>query len=307
MQQSVLIIGVSGFLGGYIADEFLNQGYLVTGVDRPGKRMVTNSRVTRHETMGIPSAEFNSLLNESPTDVLINAAGCASVGLSITNPALDFYANTVLVYELLEAIRLQAPSCRFITLSSAAVYGNAGVLPINESQICDPVSPYGFHKLQSEIICNEYATIYGIKTAIARIFSAYGPGLRRQVIWDIYRKSVADAPFELMGTGNESRDFIHAIDVATGIRILSERAEFRGEAYNLASGQEVSIRQIANLLLTCLGQGPNARFNCNQDQGNPSNWRADISKLQSLGFVSSIPLEEGLQGFLTWCRSVPLP
>jgi UDP-glucose 4-epimerase len=307
MQQSVLITGVSGFLGGYIADEFLSQGYLVTGVDRLGKRVVTNSRVTRHETMAIPSAEFNSLLNESPPDVLINAAGCASVGLSIANPALDYYSNTVMVFELLEAIRSQAPSCRFITLSSAAVYGNAGVLPINESQICEPMSPYGFHKLQSEILCNEYTKIYGIRTAIARIFSAYGPGLRRQVIWDIYRKSISDEPFQLMGTGNESRDFIHSKDVAIAIRILAERAEFRGEAYNLASGKEVSIRQIANLLLTCLGQGPNARFNGNQDQGNPSNWRADISRLQSLGFVSAIPLEEGVQGFLTWCRNVPLP
>lgn len=306
MQQSVLITGVSGFLGGYIADEFLNLGYKVTGVDATGKVVVPNRRIARHESMAIPSTAFNTLLAESSPDVLINCAGCASVGLSITNPSLDYYANTVLVFELLEAVRLHAPSCRFIMLSSAAVYGNPRILPINECQKREPVSPYGFHKLQAEMLCLEYASIYGIRTAIARIFSAYGPGLRRQVIWDIYRKSTIDSTIELMGTGDETRDFIHAEDVATAIRILAECAECRGEAYNLASGQEVSIRQLADLLLSCLANGSQASFNGIRDQGNPSNWRADITRLQSLGFVPSIELQEGVQGFLTWCSSVTI-
>jgi len=307
MQRSVIITGVSGFLGGYIANEFHNQGYLVIGVDGNGKGAVHNPRISRHEAMAIPSLEFNSLLTETDPDMLINCAGRASVGLSISNPSLDYYGNTALVFELLEAVRLYAPSCRFIMLSSAAVYGNPGILPINERLMCEPVSPYGFHKLQAEMLCREFSTIYGLKTTIARIFSAYGPGLRRQVIWDIYRKSASGSPVELMGTGAETRDFIHAEDVAIAIRILAERAECKGEAYNLATGQEVSIRQLADLLLACLGDGPQARFNGTRDQGNPSNWRADISKLESLGFVPSIPLEEGVQGFLSWCRSAPLP
>lgn len=305
MQQSVLITGISGFLGGYIASEFLKQDYQVTGVDAPGREASQSRRAPRHEYVDIPSSTFNSLIEELQPDILVNCAGRASVGLSILNPSLDYYANTVLVFELLEAVRVYAPSCRVILLSSAAVYGNPPSLPIHESQKCLPLSPYGYHKVQAESLCMEYAEIHGIQTVVARLFSAYGPGLRRQVLWDIYRKSIKEPSVELMGTGDETRDFLHAADVATAIRILAERCNCKGQVFNVASGNEVSIKHLAYVLMSNLGITQPARFNGIRDPGNPSNWRADIQKLQSLGFTASIPLETGIQDFLRWCRSLP--
>src|SRR5438552_189686 len=79
------------------------------------------------------------------------------------------------------------------------------------------LSPYGYHKRQAELICEEFSRVYALPTAVARIFSAYGPGLRRQVVWDICEKALATGKLELRGTGAESRDFIHAADIARGL------------------------------------------------------------------------------------------
>lgn len=303
MMPTVLIIGVSGFLGGHIADEFLRHGYHVNGVDASSTSHPVRDGLSRHDHLSIPGGPFNTLLRELQPKVLINCAGRSSVARSISNPSLDYRANTVLVFDLLEAIRLHAPDCSFITLSSAAVYGNPTSLPIKENQTLLPLSPYGFHKLQAEMLCQEYSSIHGIHTAVARIFSAYGRGLRRQVIWDIARKYSVYGAVELMGTGDETRDFLHAKDVAIALRILAERSEFKGEAYNIASGQEVSIRELANLVVKTFGGRSPASFNGRQDPCTPKNWRADIGKLTALGFSPATSLEAGVQDVLAWFQS----
>lgn len=302
MKPSVLVLGVSGFLGGYIANEFLAHGYPVTGVDNTKRKRTPRQGLTRYEQVCLSGESFRSLLSELQPSYVINCAGSASVGDSLINPSTDFKANTVLVFEVLEAIRIHAPESHFIMLSSAAVYGNPRGLPISESHAREPLSPYGFHKLQAEYLCLEYQRIHGIRTAFARIFSAYGPGLRRQVIWDIIKKSLQSEDFELMGTGEETRDFLHAKDVSAAIRVLAENCSFKGEAYNVASGQEVSIRELASTLTQLIGNQSTPRFNGKEDPGTPKNWRADISRLQALGFTPSVPLEQGLHNFLLWSR-----
>lgn len=303
MQPCVLIIGASGFLGGYIAEEFRRHNYAVSGVDASDSKHPARTDLFRHKNLTIPSDHFDFLLKDIQPKIVINCAGSSSVARSISNPSLDYKANTALVFELLEAIRLHAPDCRFITLSSAAVYGNPTVLPIHENLNLRPLSPYGFHKLQAEILCQEYSSIHGIHTTIARIFSAYGRGLRRQVIWDIARKYAIYGAVELMGTGEETRDFIHAKDVAIAIRLLAERSEFKGEAYNIASGTEVSIRDLASLLIHAFGGQQQASFNGRQDPGTPKNWRADIRKLSSLGFSPSTSLPVGIGDVHAWFQS----
>ena len=129
--------------------------------------------------MKLPGEAFLGLVEQERPDCLVHCAGPASVHNSVVDSASDFYGSTVVTFEILKALQSGAPKCRFLQLSSAAVYGEPADLPVKETHTLNPISPYGFHKWQCELVCQEFAKVYGQPTAIVRIFSAYGAGLRR--------------------------------------------------------------------------------------------------------------------------------
>jgi UDP-glucose 4-epimerase len=154
-----------------------------------------------------------------------------------------------------------------------------------------------------EELCEEYAGLFELPVATARVFSAYGPGLRRQIVWDICRRALSDPAIELRGTGDESRDFIHGSDVGRALAVLIRRAPCRGEAYNVASGVETRIRDLADLILSNLEVPPPVQFSGVQNPGNPSNWRAAIAPVTELGFAPLTSLEQGIANYVDWCRA----
>ena len=301
--RTVLITGVGGFIGRYVARHFIEQGWAVIGTDNSPPENAPLANLTAYRRLQLPAPELDNLLQEYAPQICIHCAGRASVGLSVTDPTADFYSNTLLTLEMLNALRLNAPKCRFIFLSSAAVYGNPQSLPISEEQPTQPLSPYGFHKLQGEQLCLEFAKIYGLPTASVRIFSAYGPGLRRQVMWDICQKAIVQNSVNLQGTGRESRDFIHALDIARALLLIATKAPMEGEAYNLATGEEVTIDTLASHILTSLEYPNPLHFDGIIPVGNPLNWQADISKLRALGFSPTVSLDRGVKTFTNWCRA----
>ncbi len=302
-QKSILVTGVAGFIGRYVARYFSEQGWSVIGIDNSPPENAPLANLSTYQRLQLPDAALNSLLQEYTPDVCIHCVGRASVGLSVTDPLPDFYANTAITFEILNALRLSAPNCRFIYLSSAAVYGNPESLPVSEMQSLAPLSPYGFHKLQSEQLCQEFTKVYGLPTASMRIFSAYGPGLRRQVLWDICQKAITQKTVTLKGTGQESRDFIHALDIAKALMVVANSASMQGEVYNLASGSEVTILELANMILNVLEYDAIPEFDGIVPVGTPLNWQADVSKLATLGFSATVPLEQGIKTFANWCRA----
>lgn len=301
--KSVLVIGVAGFIGRYVARYFSEQKWSVIGIDSSPPENAPLANLEKYYRLSLPDPELLEILQEKSPDVCIHCAGRASVGQSMTDPQADFHSGTVLTFEILNSLRLHSPDCRFIFLSSAAVYGNPASLPIQEHQSLAPISPYGFHKRQCEQLCLEFTKIYNMQTAIVRIFSAYGPGLRRQVLWDICQKAIALDRLQLQGTGTESRDFIHALDIAKALLVVAQSAPMEANIYNLASGREVAIADLADLILDALECHSSPVFDNAVPTGTPLNWQADISKLQALGFHPSVPLEKGVKTFANWCRA----
>jgi len=301
--KTVLITGVAGFIARYVARHFAAQGWLVIGTDSSPPENAPTANLKAYHQLRLPAPALGDLLKEYSPEVFVHCAGRASVGLSVTDPLSDFYGNTVLTLEVLNSLRIHSPNCRFIFLSSAATYGNPQSLPISEGQLTTPLSPYGFHKLQSEQLCLEFAKVYGLSTASVRIFSAYGPGLRRQVMWDICHKAIIQKSVTLQGTGQESRDFIHALDIAKALALVATDAPMQGEVYNLATGKEVTIAGLAGLILGVLEYKGILEFDGEVPTGNPLNWHADITSIKSLGFNPTVNLEDGVKTFSNWCRA----
>ena len=300
--KSVLITGAAGFLGHHVVAQFAREGWKVIAIDHVAASTAKFAHGVVYHRLELPSALLGPLIAAESPNVCVHCAGSASVGLSLESPDIDFRSNTILTFEMLEALRRNAPECRFLLLSSAAVYGDPATLPVAEIHAPAPLSPYGWHKLQCEMLCAEYARFFKVPTTVARIFSAYGDGLRKQVVWDISHRALTKGALTLHGTGRESRDFIHATDIARGLFLLAESGAAAGDVYNLSSGREVTIAELAGLLREELAPGMPVEFDGAATPGNPLNWRADISKIAALGFAPQIALEDGLREVARWSR-----
>lgn len=296
--MNILIIGSEGFIGKHCYHHFVSLGNKVHQAD------VVVQRKENYTVIDKVNSNFDSLFINEQYDLCINASGSANVGFSFDKPDIDFELNVVNVHKLLVSIRTHNPGCRFINFSSAAVYGNPVQVPIEEEQHKNPLSPYGFHKLQSEYLLKEYHRFFGIGTCSLRIFSAYGPGLKKQLFWDLFQKTKQSGEVILFGTGNESRDFIYIDDLIQALMITIERAPFDGSSYNIASGNETTISRAAEVFFRFLMPEIKPFFSGETKQGDPDNWVADISKLRAFGFNPQTDIESGLKQTTDWLKSL---
>jgi UDP-glucose 4-epimerase len=297
----ILITGVTGFIGSYLAKYLAASGAMVGGMDIVAP---TNISLAYFHCAGINKTALQEVFENFKPTVCIHCAGSASVPFSVENPLFDYEQNTYTTYQLLEALRVYQPTCKFILLSSAAVYGNPQQLPITENSPTQPISPYGMHKLMAEMACQEYTNLYNIPTAIVRIFSAYGSGLRKQVIWDICEKTKLQPHILLKGKGDETRDFIHVTDIVQGIVAVLQHGDYQASIYNLASGESVSIKHLVELLLHTINPAYQVTFDGIAPVGNPLYWEADNTKITKLGFLPTISLQEGIKQYVSWWTSI---
>lgn len=306
--MNILITGAGGFLGRNIVAHFSQKGWQVRGLVRKTDGLMPMPGVLWF-ALELPSPALGVLLAREQPDVIVHAAASANVGLSVSNPAQDFAQSVVTFSNLLDSVRLSGISPQIIFLSSAAVYGNPATLPVREDAPIAPVSPYGFHKRMCEEMASYYQNLYGLEVSVLRIFSAYGDGLRRQVLWDMVQQARATGRIALSGTGDESRDFIHASDVARGIECVAASA---GRAptgvLNVASGVSTTIRSLATLVQDAIcGPGQPVipvAFSGQQRSGDPLRWQADITRLAALGFTPGVSLEEGVRRYVSWVQNL---
>ena len=297
--MTILIIGSKGFIGQHLKKYFISKQHQVWGADV----VVEYAQAEQYFLVDASNADYHAIFQEQPFDICINCSGAASVPDSLLHPMRDFNLNTANVFKLLDAIRIYQPICRFINLSSAAVYGNPTVMPVKENSAVAPLSPYGFHKQASERICEEFFRFFGIATCSLRIFSAYGEGLKKQLFWDLFQKTKSASPVTLFGTGNESRDFIYIHDLVHAIGLVAAHAKFEGQAINIANGAEVFIGDCVKIFYSFFDKPVEYDFMGQTRAGDPNNWLADISALQQLGYQQQYHLADGLKKYYEWIKA----
>ena len=294
-----LIIGSKGFIGQHLKKFLITQQHQVWGADV----VVDYAHVEHYFLIDATNADYHSIFQEQVFDICINCSGAASVPDSLQHPMRDYNLNAVNVFRLLDAIRMYQPACRFINLSSAAVYGNPLVLPITENTSAAPVSPYGFHKRMSEQVCEEFFRFFGIATCSLRIFSAYGEGLKKQLFWDLFQKAKSTESISLFGTGKESRDFIYIDDLVQAIYLVAQRFDFKGQAINIANGRQEFIEDCVKTFYGFFDKAVQYQFMGQGRAGDPNNWVADISMLEQLGYKQQHYLATGLKKYYEWIKA----
>ena len=292
--MKIFVVGSKGFIGSHCVDYFSHE-HEVWGCD-----VVLDYNTPRYIPIDSVESDFLGIFQQHRFDVCINCSGAANVPFSLQKPFNDFKLNTLNVFKLLEAIRLHAPECKFITMSSAAVYGNPETLPIVEVQKRMPVSPYGYHKVMAEMICEEFSRFWGVKTCCLRIFSAYGPGLKKQLFWDLYHKIKEQDEPTLWGTGRESRDFIYISDIINIVELAIGNSKFDGEVVNVANGKQITIAKVAETVQQIWVTNKNICFNGEERKGDPINWEANIDNIRQWGYQPTVELKEGVEKYIAW-------
>jgi len=300
--KQVIVTGAYGFLGRHVAKVFSQNGFSITGLG--------HGTWIRSEWQQWGLSEWHpcNLTMESLTtyvqqpDVVVHCAGSGSVGYSLTHPLQDYERTVSTTVTLLEFLRLHSPKTSFIYPSSAAVYGIAEKLPIAESAPLNPISPYGVHKKIVEEISQSYAHYFSIPVAIARFFSLYGPGLRKQLLWDSCVK-IENGDFNFYGTGKEVRDWLHVKDAAHLLLTLSSRASSDALVVNGGTGKRTTVHEIIEEISRRMNKENNLKFSHKPKLGDPPGYIADIKKATSLGWRPKVLLHDGIEEYVHWYSS----
>lgn len=245
--MKALVTGSRGFVGKYLCQELVENGYRVIGVARhPDENTIQADLNKADDTLRI--------VRDVRPDIIIHLAGQANVGLSWKIPQDTFETNVICTINLLEAVRQVNPAIRVVLVGSSDQYGNlgaAGVL-VSEELPLNPQTPYAVSKKAQEEIAKVYVRAYGMNICMTRSFNHGGAGQKEGFLIPDFsagivrvEKGLADKL--MVGNLTAKRDFTHVKDVVRAYRLLAEKGH-PGEVYNVGSGVVHSVQEVLDAL-----------------------------------------------------------
>ena len=301
-QQAVLVTGGGGFIGSHLVAKLVELGVAVSVITRSVSEKLSGvSPKIQLIQKDLGEALRDNLLQLSDYNIIFHLSGNPYVPPSVEDPVYDYNMNLHTTFQLLEQLRHQKRQPRVIYASSAAVYGNPKHMPIHEDDPTFPISPYGVSKLAAERYLAVYSQLYGLRGSSLRMFSVFGPGQRKQVVFDMLIKLQANPlQIEVLGDGSQARDFCYISDVIHAMLVVAENAPGQGEVYNVASGESHSISELVQILCRLCDVQPDITYTGQIRQGETERWTVDISALCGIGFQPSVSFEEGLRRVKAW-------
>lgn len=309
MPERVLITGGCGFVGANLV-RFLRHR------TEWQLRVVDDLRTGKAEYVGKDMADVAigdagdlAVLDQAleRIDAVVHLASQTGVQPSVQNPVSDFEGNTTVTFRVLEACRRRGIG-KVVFASSGAVAGEVEP-PIHEEVVPRPVSPYGAGKLAGEAYCQAFAASFGIDAVALRFSNVYGPFSphKKNAVPNFIKRCLRAESIQIYGDGSQTRDFIHAEDLCDAILRSLERKGLGGEVFQVATGVETSIVELAKLVQEMTGGTGEIRFEPRRP-GEVYRSSVDISKARKvLGFEPAIDLRDGLGRTADWYRREWLP
>ena len=239
-------------------------------------------------------------------DVIVNAAAESHVEKSIDEGASEFVTTNVEGTQiLLDAIR-RTPVERFILISSSEVYGTAETDPMDERHPLEPRSPYAATKAGGDRLAYSYFVTYDLPIVIVRPFNNYGPRQHpEKVVPRFITQALTGASLTIHGDGHASRDWLYVDDHAEAIEALIETPIgcLAGEVVNVATGVDISVADIADLVLECVGETQSAKVHVPERLGQVDRHIGSTDKMAELtGWRARTTFAEGLEQTVAWYR-----
>lgn len=300
-RKIALVTGACGTIGRHVASALAADSWHVVGLGH-GEWLADERSKWGVDVWceGDVSLERLRALDSRP-DLIIHCAGSGAVGASITDPHHDFLRTVASTAAVLEFLRVDCSDAVLVYPSSAAVYGIADSFPMTESLPLRPASPYGVHKKVAEELVVEHARLFGLKAAVVRLFSIYGEGFRKQLLWDACRRINANESV-FFGTGNETRDWLYVSDAAELLAVAADHASSCCPVVNGGFGESVSVREILTELFRLMGRHDLPSFCGTQRPGDPLHYHADMSRALAWNWQPKISWQTGLARYVSWFK-----
>ena len=313
--MKALVTGAAGFIGSHLTAALLDKGAAVVGVDcftdyypRAFKeRNLEENRLRegfRFAETSIQAADLPALL-DGVTHVF-HLAAQAGVRKSWGKDFRTYTVNNVEATQLLLEACVGRPLERFVHASSSSVYGDNASIPMRETALPQPVSPYGVTKMAAEQLGYLYFVNYQVPVVAMRYFTVYGPRQRPDMAFHRFiRAALAGEPIALYGDGEQTRDFTFVADAVAATVAAGERG-VNGRSYNIGGGSRVSMNEVIRIIERVAGR-PLTINRESAQKGDMRDTYADTTLArQDLAFTPRVSLEEGIQAEYRWLSSLPV-
>ena len=322
MSKHLLVTGGAGFIGSHLTRRLLGRGDRVTVLDdfndfydparkrrnvapllaEPAYRLVEGD--IRDEAL-VERLFAQPDADRGPFDAVIHLAARAGVRPSLSEPILYEDVNCIGTLRLLEAAKRHGPQT-FVFGSSSSVYGINEKVPFAEDDPVDlPISPYATTKRTGELLCFNYAHLYGLRCSCLRFFTVYGPAQRPEMAIHKFTDLLARGQaVPLYGDGTTRRDYTYVDDIVDGIVGALDLAT-KFEVLNLGGAETTALVDLVHMIASELAVEPRIDYLPEQPGDVPITF-ADVShSALDLGYQPRVPIEDGISRFVEWFRSQP--
>lgn len=308
--KRVLVTGGAGFIGSHLVEDLAGRNEVAV-LDNFSSGSLENLTGVRSQIRIIRG----DITNPDDVEAAVQTAevifhlAVDCLRASIMDPLKSQLVNDRGTINLLASAREHAIE-RFIYVSSSEVYGTAQQVPMTEDHPLRPSTPYAAAKLAGEAYTLSFHRTYGLPGIVVRPFNAYGPrahlaGPSGEVIPKFVVRAMAGKPLNVFGDGLQTRDYTWVEDVARGIRLAAECDDLLGDCVNIARGQEVRILDLARSVQRILGTTVPIEHHPSRP-GDVRRHLAGVLRSRRLfGFVASVDIEEGLERYVNWLKTLP--
>ncbi|NQT57508.1 MAG: GDP-mannose 4,6-dehydratase [Bacteroidetes bacterium] len=256
--MKALIVGGSGFVGGYLIAELLCSGvdvHITVIEDDYTSNSLTHDKI--HWVNILEYEQLKSLIEDINPDWIFHLAAQSSVGKSWTSPTATVSINVNGAVNLFEAVKAIGISPKILLIGSSEQYGKVQFqdLPVTEETTLHPANPYAVSKQAQEQMARVYVRAYGMNIVYVRAFNHIGPGQNLGFVVPDFCKQIVDiergtaAPVLKVGDLSAKRDFTDVRDIVAGYHLLMKQGKM-GNVYNIGSGKSISIANILEKLLS---------------------------------------------------------
>ncbi|MBW4482302.1 MAG: NAD-dependent epimerase [Tildeniella torsiva UHER 1998/13D] len=324
--MAVLVTGVAGFVGSFVARRLLDSGQQVYGIDNLNDyydvglkrdrlaQLTSNDGFTFEQLDLFDRAGMLALFRSHQFQYVIHLAAQAGVRYSLENPFAYSDSNLSGFLNLLEGCRMMGVE-HLVFASSSSVYGANRKVPFAvDDRVDHPVSLYAATKKANELMAHAYSSLYQIPTTGLRFFTVYGPWGRPDMAYFKFVEAIlGDRPIQVFNQGQMKRDFTYIDDVVEGVvRVMthiptasldtSSDSQAPYKIYNIGNHQPVELLRFIQVIEAALGKKAQTVL-CGMQPGDVPATYADVSDLMTdVGFAPSTPIEEGIQRFVAWYK-----